>query len=230
MIKFKIKHGWFKKSYIEIPSSYEDLTVRQFLTIQEMTDETEIIKIITGLDIQNFEKIYVYFGWLKTKLDLSVYQESNYLNVKGRIILVPEIKSEEFGKKITYLRLLKKKETSILKYVTCYLDVTELELMDLSYIDVYCVWLNLNRQFTKLLKDEEKIPKVPLDDKMKLAGIEDFNILGDFNSVIMIAKMLSKKIEDVYKIKYETVYLILYHSNLNAKFEKKYREILNPKT
>ncbi|MEY4573259.1 MAG: hypothetical protein RLZ10_2543 [Bacteroidota bacterium] len=244
MIKFKIIHSWFKKSYIEVPSCYEDLTYRQFQEIQGKTDDVEIIKNLTGLEIEVFEMILPYMGWMKTKPDFTKYEPSNYLNFNGLILIVPNIRECHFGQKIIfadYLKRMRKEENTfayIHKLVATYLresidtkliEVFSLELLNCSFIDVYCVYLNLIKQWENLIKVENKMPHSNADDKEKPAGIDDLKVLGDFNTIDLISTRNGYTHKEVELLPYNDVYLILYRINLLSIFEKNYRRITAPK-
>jgi hypothetical protein len=65
-----------------------------------------------------------------------------------------------------------------------------------------------------------------VDVKQKMAGIDKFGELGEFNTVDKIAREYNYTHEQVEQLNYNLVFLILRKQIISANFEKSYRSVL----
>ena len=239
MIKFKNKIKDF-----EIPTSYADLKVKDLSYLIENSDnELLILEKLTGLNsvelsILDLSEIPEYLAFLK-KDPLEGADESDTLEIDGVFYTLPESLGQcIYAQKIISCSAIAKNNP--LQILSTYLQPlidskafdslrlkeTETLLNDLNVESVYsCVKYILNKLKTILEKESEFL-KSDITHEQKAAGIENFNALGDFNTIDLIASKYCYTHEQVEGLKYDLIFLILYKSNLTSKFEKAYSELM----
>jgi hypothetical protein len=239
MIKFKNKIKDF-----EIPTSYADLKVKDMSYLIEHSDnELLILERLTGLNsvqlsMLDLSEIPEYLTFLKTD-PLEVAEESDTLEIDGVFYTLPEsLGAKEYGQKIISCQAIAKNNP--LQILSVYLQPlidgkefdslrlkeTETLLNKLNVESVYsCIKYILNK-LKLILEKESEFLKSDITHEQKAAGIENFNVLGDFNTIDLIASKYCYTHKEVERLEYDLIFLILYKSNLTTKFEKAYAEIM----
>ena len=229
MLRFKLK---FRK-YIEIPSSWDDLTYSQVMAITKCTDDSKLIQIVTGLDEKNSEKVFPYLGFLFNPIDFDSLEPATIFNGE----LIPDIRTKSYGQKLMFQNELKKgtiKESICRIIAIYYMDefrVTEIESESLkfhkrSFTELFTVALNLINQLKSINETESKMLKFTPTPEQVRAGIKDFEILGDFNIIDELAHGQPWMYETIERTEYNIIFAKLLKINICSKFDKKYREIV----
>jgi predicted O-linked N-acetylglucosamine transferase (SPINDLY family) len=233
VVELIIKKRWFRKQKIQIPTSYEDLTFGQILSIDKAKTHDEILKEILEDNYQYLNYVYPYLEFLRHEFKLPT-TENKHIKINDEIYLVPNIRSKSFGHKIYFGQLLKNKDVfqNMCRMVACYLtdklsdeNISKIyiELFKCNFFDVYGVYLNLINQYNELVRLENLIPKPPTTAQEKNAGIEKFSELGDFNTIDLIATRNNYKHEEVECLSYEIIFLLLHRINRLSIYETNLR-------
>jgi hypothetical protein len=242
MIKFKSK----LKSF-EIPSSYADLKVKDLnFLIENAQNELLLLENLTGLNaielsMLDLSLIPECLSFLHTD-PLEVAEESDTIQIDGEFYTLPESLGQcTYGQKIISSAAIAKNNP--LQILSTYLqpilegkDFDSLRLKDiedvLKELDVESVYSCVKYIFNRLkiiIEKENDLLKSDISYEQKAAGIENFNVLGDFNTIDLIASKYAYTHQEVEGLKYDLIFLILYKSNLTTKFEKAYTEIMQNK-
>lgn len=242
MIPFKVN----KKDTIFIPSSFEDLTFNQVILLGKETDEKEIIKILTGLELEQANEILPFISFLTEKFDFNSIEKSDFFFYNGKTIKIPEIYSCQWAQKILISNLLNEHENKpsfnecLTKLISYYLqplldekkfklkrvDFWEQELKNESFIKVFSCAKNLIDQLKEISIYESKALKSKQTPEQIKAGIKLFNQLGDFNTIDIIANGDVCKYDKVLKIDYKTIQTKLIKMKLTSQFEENFRNII----
>lgn len=230
MVKFKIKKGWFKHQTVDVPTSWDDISYNQFKSIIETENSEDIFKELTGLDYVYAAQIEPYLNFTLKDLDPTAIEPRNYIEIQGEIYQAPNIYERSYGEKIIFnlkkdvaemcaIYLMPKFEGNKLK------EFTEL-VRTAKLTDLHAVCNNLKTQMRELLRREESLLSGVVDVKQKMAGIDKFGELGEFNTVDKIAREYNYTHEQVEQLNYNLVFLILRKQIISANFEKSYRSVL----
>ena len=87
----------------------------------------------------------------------------------------------------------------------------------------------VKEQYKKIEELENKYLSSTPDPHSVAAGIDKFNVLGDFNTVDSIARNYGYTHEQAWNLKYSTIFNILLREKLEADFNKKYNELIKNK-
>jgi len=240
MIPFKING----KKKINLPTSWEDLTIKQVESIIDETDPLIILNKITGLPEKYLSDIFPYLEFILTTINLDDVQPSNYIYLNKEIHNVPDIKEKTIGQKILFQTVLSKqlKATDIVLIskdlfaiyfyevitgkefdVKKYNEITPM-IEDVSFITFFSVVKNLIQQFEKIIEEEKKLNIKPTGKQIQ-AGIKMFAQLGEMNTIDILASGDPTKYKEVEKLEYNVAYWKLYKNKLITIFEANYREI-----
>jgi hypothetical protein len=216
MIKFKTQIKDFN-----LPTSWSDLKFSDYLKLQS-SNEIEAIKILTGLNeieilMLDIEAITPYLEFLQE--DFTKFEESNFIN---DIELPIDLGQESYEKKILACRDI----SNVREVIKLYSGVDCLELDCEVVFQAYCYLLN---RLVKIIERDNERLKSDITIEQKMAGIDSFNELGDFNTIDMIAEKYSYTHEQVEQLPYNLIFLILLKQNISTKFEKNYSEIIKDK-
>lgn len=230
MIKFTTPYG-----EIEVPANYFELRVKDYAMISERhEDYTFVFSVLTGLtkdqvstiDLTN---ILPFLDFLKeSPLDM---EPLDFINFDGQDITGIDIRSKTWGQKIAACEDL----TDICRILAVYLQpilsgnkfnpdqvediVKQLEQMNVA--EVYPFGLFLQKQLIDALKIEQKMLQPDITPEQLRAGISEFDKLGVFNTIDMIAQGKPWKYDKVLALDYGTIFNKLLHSNISTKFEKR---------
>jgi len=232
MLRFK---KGFRK-YIEIPSSWEDLTYSQVMLIMNCTDDSKLISIVTGLDEVNSQKVFPFLGFLFNPIDFESLEAATIFDGK----LIPDIRTKSYGQKLMFQNELKKGivKESICKLIAIYhmedFHVNKIEseaekLHQRSFIELFTVALNLINQLKAINETELKMLKFSPTPEQQRAGIKDFEVLGDFNTIDELAHGKPWMYETIERTEYNIIFAKLLKINISSKFDKKYRELMTEK-
>lgn len=228
MIKVKVRKSFFKRERLDIPSCWEDLTYFQFIQLLECDDEKKAVEILIGKDINIPENILPYLDFFQEKYDLESIEQKDYLIISDEIYQVPKIREQSFCKKMLFKITLENNIDSIVKnlhkMIEIYLPDLNFDLLrNVSFFDVYGIWLNLSNQYKELIELEEKLLKFTPEPAQIMAGISNFAEFGDFNTIDMIAKDYNYTHEQVENLEYSLVFIILRKQIVSDNFAKSYR-------
>lgn len=245
MIPFKVNN----KETIFIPSSFEDLTFKQVISLGKESTEQEIIKNLTGLDKEQASEIIPYLQFLNEKFDFEQIEQKDFLQYKGNLFKIPTVRACTWAQKILFSNLLEeskkqnKLNENLTKLLSFYMqpiidekkfkikkvELLAIELENESFINIFSATKNLINQFYALFEYESKALKKKQTPEQIQAGIKMFDQLGDFNTLDLIASGDVLKYEEVLKIDYNTILNKLIKMKLTSTFEENLRNILKNK-
>lgn len=216
MIKFKTQIKDFN-----LPTSWSDIKFSDYLKLQS-SNEIEAIKILTGLNeveilMLDIEVITHYLEFLQE--DFTKFEESNFIN---DIELPIDLGQESYEKKILACRDI----SNVREVIKLYSDVDCLDFNCEVVFQAYCYLLN---RLIKIIERDNERLKSEVTIEQKMAGIDSFNELGDFNTIDMIAEKYNYTHEQVEQLPYNLIFLILLKQNISSKFESNYSTIIQKK-
>lgn len=216
MIKFKTQIKDFN-----LPTSWSDIKFKDYLKLQS-SNEIQAIQILTGLNeveilMLDIEVITPYLEFLQD--DPTKLEESNFID---NIELPFDLGEQSYEKKILACRDI----SNVYEVIKIYSNVDCLELDCEVVFQAYCYLLN---RLTKIIERDNERLKSDITIEQKMAGIDSFNELGDFNTIDMIAEKYNYTHEQVEQLPYNLIFLILLKQNISTKFEKNYSEIIKEK-
>jgi hypothetical protein len=238
MIKFKTKIGDFN-----LATSYSDISCREYKQMRDNPeDHIAIVKILTGLTedkilFLDLDEIAQYLEFLKVPA-LDSLEEDCFIDYGNMRILPEKISQCTYGQKIVATKYLLNND--IEGIVATYLqpiifetkfDSSKVEqikgsLLGMNVSSVYSVGVYLINQLKEIVEREAELLKSEVTEQQKRAGIESFNVLGEFNTIDMIAKDYKYTHKEVEELEYDLIFLILYKNKLTSNFEKNYSEII----
>jgi hypothetical protein len=216
MIKFKTQIKDFN-----LPTSWSDIKFKDYLKLQS-SSEIQAIQILTGLNeveilMLDIEIITPYLEFLQD--DPTKFEESNFID---NIELPFDLGEQSYEKKILACRDI----SNVYEVIKLYSGADCLELDCEVVFQAYCYLLN---RLTKIIERDNERLKSEITIEQKMAGIDSFNELGDFNTIDMIAEKYNYTHEQVEQLPYNLIFLILLKQNISTKFEKNYSEIIKDK-
>jgi hypothetical protein len=241
MIKFKSKIGDFK-----LATSYSDITCREYKQMRDNPeDHISIVKMLTGLKedkivFLDLDEIAQYLEFLKVPA-LDSLEEDCFIDYGTMKILPEKISQCTYSQKIVATKYLLNNDVE--GVVATYLQPLVLDgkfnssevekikegLLDMNVSSVYSAGLYLISQLKEIVEREAELLKSEVTEQQKRAGIESFNVLGEFNTIDMIAKDYKYTHKEVEELEYDLIFLILYKNKLTSTFEKNYSEIMKEK-
>lgn len=212
----------FKITDIKLPSTWEEITLGQYLSIVRSKDNAEALSKLTGADCSNlteeelFAALYPIYSILEEKPP----------KVEATEILgqpIPAIARKEFARKMNADLAAKKYtgEELLARIVAIYLaqsiDDESIEnfwklLQNEPFIFVLSAGNNIAEQLAELRKSEDKIRKPEYEREEISAGVSDFKKYGVFGIVRSLALRWSCDVEEIYKWSYNKVLLELKYS------------------
>jgi len=216
MIKFKTQIKDFN-----LPTSWSDIKFKDYLKLQS-SNEIQAIQILTGLNeveilMLDIEVITPYLEFLQD--DPTKFEESNFID---NVELPFDLGEQSYEKKILACRDI----SNVYQVIKLYSGVDCLELNCEIVFQAYCYLLN---RLTKIIERDNERLKSEITIEQKMAGIDSFNELGDFNTIDMIAEKYNYTHEQVEQLPYNLIFLILLKQNISTKFVKNYSEIIKDK-
>jgi hypothetical protein len=252
MIKFKAG----KVSY-KCPTSWGEITFKQWKGINNSNNELELISILTGIpsDVINrisensILKLSLAIGFIATPLNIENYEPPSEFIYKQnkKIPFINDIKEKTYGQKI-YLQhsLIENQENEaqlieevVLIYAQPYIDKSEFNLDRLInlkncldnvlFVDLYSIAIAYSKQLKEIVETEGRELKVEPTYEQKGAGIDKFSKFGVMNTVKALANNDILNYEKVLKIEYNTVFIHLLMKKTEGIYQENYSKILQQK-
>lgn len=235
MIKFKTTYGT-----IDIPTSYHELKISDYVQIVERSEELVFVfSLLTGLTEQQVQtldlsSVVPFIDFLKDSAnDL---EPLDFIEVEGVQITNISIREKTWAQKIAATDAINDLVQLVAVYVTPILNgekfnpdqltSTVEKLNEMSVFDVYSFGLDLREQLLSILDIESKRLQSEITPEQHKAGIAEFDVLGVFNTIDMIAGGDVLKYDAVLELDYGTIFNKLLHSNISSKFEKRLNDIM----
>jgi len=225
MIRFKTKLKNF-----DLPTSYSDITIEDLEYFKANQDnETAIIERLTGLNaiemqMIDLDSVSAYLSFLSDS-PLEIESVDGFI-IEGNYFTIPiDIGEETYSKKIQAVNCLA--QSNVIGLVQTYFDIPNIGTHSVELI--YSIANNLIAQINGLIERDSTHLKSDTTHEQKLAGIDTFNELGEFNTIDMIARNYNYKHLEVESLSYNLIFLILFKQNIQNRFEKNYNEIMQSK-
>lgn len=219
MIPFKVKIKRFKKVQIFLPTEWGELTLNQFFKIQQAKEPQRMFQILTGFDGKiKIESFLPYMDWVATPIELE--------NFKDETIQV-DIFSLSYANRIRIEQILNKGE--LLNYVHSLCAIfshNENYYLNQKLSNLLPFCLAIIDAFNQVCEKEASLLNRKPTFEEQAAGIDKFKELSHFNTIDMLAKEYGYTHDDVEKLEYNIIFLILRRKQLISNFENKHREIL----
>ena len=220
MITFKTKLKSFN-----VPNSWLDLTFKDYLELTNIESPIEQVKKLTSLnDFElatiELEPILNALSFLKD--DIDTIEPNDYINEFKTLPV--DIGEHSLEKKINVVDAIANND--IIETIKIYSDI------DVSSHNCYDVFGNFNfiaNQVKEILTKESELLKSSVTYEQQLAGVNEFDKLGHFNTIDNIAQKYNYTHAEVEQLPYNLVFLILLKSNISAKFEERYAKVIQNK-
>jgi len=225
MIRFKTKLKNF-----DLPTSYSDITINDLEYFKANQDnETAIIERLTGLNsiemqMIDLDSVSAYLSFLSDS-PLEIESVEGFIIDKQYFTIPIDIGEETYLKKIQAVNCLA--QSNVIGLVQTYFDIPNIGTHSVELI--YSIANNLIAQINGLIERDATHLKSDTTHEQKLAGIDTFNELGEFNTIDMIARNYNYKHLEVESLSYNLIFLILFKQNIQNRFEKNYNEIMQSK-
>jgi hypothetical protein len=253
MINFTTPNG-----SIQVKSSYYDLTCAEYARILERPKDFDFVfSVLTGIPedeilTHDLSSVVDFISFLNESardldpLEFVTIGEKDYSEVSvwedtwSRKItadkLVRVIKSEDEFEEDQYI------VPDLVELVAIYttkqkkkfddkkIERTRKVLDKMPVAEVYPFGLHLEKQLTEINKHERKLLKSEYTPEQLQAGIHEFNKLGVFNTIDMIAQGDPLKYDKVFNLPFSSVFNKLLLSNISVKFDKRLSKILRDKS
>jgi hypothetical protein len=216
MYKFNTPIGSF-----ELPSDYSEITIKQLKFIQDNIDnEALVLSELTGLEVielamLDLSEIGNYFELFKQPLT-----ELEHVEFIGNSDLSFDFGERSFGEKIKATQHLKDNEPFEMLKVYA----GEMDLENLSIAEVFGAINYVAEKLAQIDKERNSMLHYVPSIEEKMAGIDNFDKLGEFNTIDFIARNYNYTHKQVEELEYNVVILILYRSKIQSNFEKKLHE------
>ncbi len=211
-----------KISY-EVPTSWSDVTYKQWNDIQSEKDELTMLSIITNIPIEllnNFtqnqlEKIGIVINFLQTPID--------FKDISKPVNPI-DIKRQSWGKRIEAEQVLRNKADDINGIVKCY-DVD----INSPIIEVFEIVLDIIEQLKLIIETESKELHVEQTREQILAGSSMYEEFGVMNSIRAVALGNILNFDKVLEIEYNVVFMYLKMQKTDGIFQKNYQKAISKK-
>lgn len=204
-----------------IPNSWMDLTYNDYLALVKIEEPLDQVKHITKMnefELANIDPLIIKDCLRFLYEPIDDIEPTNYINDDA--ILAEDIGEDTFEKKVLAVQAVR--DGDVLKLIEIYSGV------NVGGLDCYHVFGLLNfltQQLEAILKRESEMLKSNVTKRQINAGINEFDKLGEFNIIDMIARNYSYTHNEVEQLPYNLVFLILLKQNISSKFEQKYNEL-----
>tara|TARA_R110002167_G_scaffold354453_1_gene568378 strand:+ start:572 stop:1342 length:771 start_codon:yes stop_codon:yes gene_type:complete len=252
MIKFKAGKVNYK-----CPTSWSDITFKQWKGINKTKDELELISILTGIpgDVisriseNSILKLSLAISFIMNPLKIENYEPPSEFNYKQnkKIPFIKDIKEKTYGQKIYFQHSLLENqgnesrliEESVLIYSQPYIDKKDFDLDRLIelkncfdnvlFVDLYSIAIAYSKQLKDIIDFEAKELKTEPTNEQKSAGVDMFSKFGVMNTVKALANNDILNYEKVLKIEYNTVFIHLLMKKTEGIYQENYSKILQQK-
>lgn len=211
------------KEKFNIPTSWYDVTYKQWNEIQSETDEIKILSIISNIPIElleNFnknqlEKIGIVLNFLQNEIDFKEI---------GKPLNPIDISRQSWGKRIEAEQILRNKSDDINGIVKCYEVDTNKPI-----IEVFEMVLDIIEQLKIIIETEAKELSVEPTREQKLAGVSMYDEFGIMNTIRAVAQGNILNFDKVLEIEYNVVFMYLKMAKTDSIFQTNYQKVLNKK-
>lgn len=211
------------KSKYEVPTSWYDVTYKQWNDIQSEKDELTMLSIITNIPIEllnNFtqnqlEKIGIVINFLQTPID--------FKDISKPVNPI-DIKRQSWGKRIEAEQVLRNKADDIDGIVKCY-DVD----INSPIIEVFEIVLDIIEQLKLIIETESKELSLPPTREQTMAGASMYEEFGVMNTIRAVAQGNILNFDKVIEIEYNVVFIYLKMAKTDSIFQTNYQKVLNKK-
>lgn len=241
MIEFKTALGT-----LNLKSNLADLSVEEFEQIRSRADDPlECFHVLTGMEksklsVLDLDSLVSYLDFLQES-PLKSVEPCEVIRINDTPYTLPDINRSEWGQKLTACQFIS--NLDFYSMLSCYLqpmvdgkqfDPDHIKSVNEMYekLNAHSVWAAIRfiyDQLVEAIEQEEKMLKPSITPEQIAAGIKNFNQLGDFNAIRMVAKGQPWRYDEVTRLEYGIVFLELLHNKISANFEKKYSEIISKK-
>jgi len=256
MIKFTSGKRKNKKFY-SCPTSWGEITFKQWKDLNASDNELEMISILTGITSEAINlisegsllKLSLAIGFVAKPLQMENYAPPSEFNYKQnrKIPFVEDIREKNYGQKIFLQHLLienekdeaKIIEESVLIYAQPFIDNSEFNLDrvielknsldNVFFVDLYSIAIDYANQLREIVETEAKQLNVQPTNEQKAAGVDMFLKFGVMNTVKALAENNVLNYEKVLRIEYNTVFIHLLMKKTEGIYQDNYRKILDQK-
>ena len=198
-----------------IPSSWSDVTYKQYLDLQNEKEDKKILSILCNMPIEIVErlssgsvsKLATVISFVKEPIKLDEYTPPEYLTVLDgvKIHLVKDIRTCSFGQKIWFHEMLKDNKDDLIsvlhEIVIIYsqsqitkkdFDINKINELnnvfdEIFLVDLYATAMFYVEQLKYILKIESEELKHNPTTEQRQAGIDMFNDYGVMNTIKALA-------------------------------------------
>ena len=247
----KLKNG--KEVYL-IPTGWGEVTYKQYKDIQDEEDDIKILSILCGIPIdvasrlgpKTISNLSSVLSFLNVPVDLEGVEAPEYLTIKGgvKVYIVKDIKIKTFGQKIYLHEILKGEKINVIDLLNDIIliysqeqitkkdfDVNKINELNnvfdnINLVSLYSTAMNYVEQLKKILENEyNRLSSEPTREQ-KLAGIDNFNEYGTFNTIDALAGGKLWRYEIVEKMQYNIVFTKMARNKTQIEFDDNYRKVL----
>lgn|SRR3972149_3087469 len=211
-----------KISY-EVPTSWYDVTYKQWHEIQSEKDELTMLSTITSIPIElleNFnqnqlDKVGIVLNFLQNPIDFKdIGKPKNPI----------DIKRQSWGKRIEAEQLLRNKIDDIDGIIKCY-DVD----INCPIIEVFELVLDIIEQLKLIIEREEKELNVEQTREQVAAGSSMYEEFGIMNSIRSVAQGNILNFDKVLEIEYNVIFMYLKMQKTDGIFQSNYQKLMSKK-
>ena len=219
MIPFKVKISRFKKETIHLPTSWGELTLEQFLKIQNVNDPALMFQILTGCNLNlNIESFLPYMDWVSIPITLEDFKDES---------IEFDVFNFSYGDRIRMEQIINKGDLLNHAADICAIYKNSKQYYLKSKLSIVLPFLlAVVDSFNKCIEKENKLLSRQPTFEEKSAGIDTFKELSHFNTIDMLAREYNYTHLQIEKLEYNYIFLILRRKQLIANFEIKHREAL----
>jgi len=247
----KLKNG---KEVYEIPTSWNEITYKQYKDIQGEEDEIKLLSIlcniptniVSRLGNKTISNLSMLLSFLNTTIDLEGVKCPEYLTLLDdlKIHLVKDIKLKTFGQKIYLHEILKGEDINIIDILAEVLLVYSQEQITKNHFDVskinelnnvfdeinlvslYSTAMQYVNQLKDILEAESNRLGSEPTREQKLAGIDKFSEYGIMNTIDALAGGDLTKYEAIENMAYNLVFVKMARNKTQSEFDENYRKVL----
>jgi hypothetical protein len=174
-------------------------------------------KRLFSLETTKFEQYHNTLKLLKAKSILKGKQAKS-------------IESLTFGEVVELKRNLSTPTIeNVLRAFSLVFELSDQDVLKTDVVDFYHAFNFIKEEITIIAdREQKKLSSVP-DEKLKSAGIEELNIFGELNTLILIGEKFGKSPQEVENWSYSLVFSLMYHDKISNDISKRYSKILNQK-
>lgn len=247
----KLKNG---KEVYEIPTSWEEISYKQYKEIQGQEDELKLLSIICNIPIdiaqrlggKTINRLSMLLSFLNTPINLDGIKCPEYLTLlKGvKIHLVKDIKQKTFGQKIYLHEILKGEDINLIDMLADVIlvysqeqitnkdfDVKKINELNnvfdgINLVSLYATAMQYVDQLKKILEAESNRLGSEPTREQKLAGIDNFQEYGAYATVRSLAGGNWLKMDQVEKMSYYMAFTEMCYNKTQSEFDENYRKVL----